>query len=414
LEEFINNCFPTFEDVATRAFQDEEEIGWLCIELIRVAGLPTGEPQRLEHIPSHTIRIHKDGNRFMQTWDGFNNRWFKLIGDYRSVEDREDKDIDKKDGSEHPLNSLDKNNVAHEMIYDINYSSRSSYYGTPDSVPAIRTMIGDQSAVNYNISFFKNFAIPAYAIYITGYFEDEPELDDDDEPTGKTVLQVAMEEKFQSVVENPHGSLVFMIPTADPSTRVEIRFEKLTVDTKESSFRLYRMDNSDEVISAHRVDPYRAMVMQTGSLGGNTAIESKKNYKSTTIKPKQRRFEALININVIWEESPKGLGITDYAIQLEELDTEDEAHEMAMDQALFMMGAIRPIDIIKKWEHKTGIPVPENLDKDPALNAYYINNVPVTSSEKGEQPPQTTAMPEEVAKILDDIANKIEEQNGYS
>lgn len=413
LEQFLQNCDPTPEDLFTRACQDEEEVGWLAIEVIRTAGEVLAEPQRLEHIPSHTIRIHKDGNRFMHTWDGINRRWFKLIGDYRSVKDQMDKDIDNTDGSEKEFNSLPKEKRANELIYDINYSSGTSYYGTPDSIPAIRTMLGDQAASNYNLSFFKNFATPQYAVYITGNFKDQPILDDLGNPTGKSVLQKAIEDRFREVKGNPHGNMVFMIPSkggADTQP-VTITFEKLSVDIKDSHFRLYRDANRDEVVSAERVDPYRAMIVQKGNMGGgNTvSVQTAKNYKSTTIKPKQRRLEALINKYVIWRDKDKGgFGILDWAIKFEEIDTDDESHEMNMTQALFNMGTISPLQIADRFADRYGTVVPEELRKHPALNAYYINGNPLTLE------PQNQEMPEEVAKILEDIADKLDPEQSQN
>lgn len=408
LEQFLRNCYPTAEDLFTRACQDEEEVGWLGIELIRTAGQVRGEPQRFEHIPSHTFRIHKDGNRFMHTWDGITRRWFKLIGDYRSVDDKLDKDINVTNGEEHKFGTLPNEQRANEIIYDINYSSGTTYYGTPDSIPAIRTMIGDQAAVNYNITFFKNFATPQYAVYITGNFKDQPILDDGGKPTGKSVLQRAIEDRFREVQQNPHGNMVFMIPSkggAD-SQPVTITFEKLSVDIKDSSFRMYREANRDEVISAERVDPYRAMIVQRGNLGGgNTAsMQMVKNYKSTTIKPKQRRLEALINNYVVWRPKEKGgFGITDWAIKFEEIDTDDEEHEMNMTKSLFSMGAMMPIQIINRYADKYGLSIPEELKDHPALNAYYIEGQPITLETKDPD-----VIPEEVAKILDDLADKLD------
>jgi len=396
LEQFLKNCYPTPEDVFTRASQDEEEIGWLGLEIIRTAGLATGEPQRLEHIPSHTFRIHKDGNRFMHTWDGITRRWYKLAGDYRSVADKQNKDIDITDGSEHPFNSLPSEKLANELIYDINYSSGTTYYGTPDSIPAIRTMIGDQAAVNYNISFFKNFATPQYAVYITGSFQDKPILDDEGKPTGKSVLQKAMEDRFREVQQNPHGNLVFMIPSRGGSEAhpVTITFEKLSVDIKDSSFRMYREANRDEVISAHRVDPYRAMVFQKGNLGGGNTVSSitKENYKETTITPKQRRLEALVNINVIWSEN--GFNIKDWGLELTPLNTEDKSRDVEIDTKKFLRGELSPNEL----RAKSGL---ERVDH-PAMDAYYINNNPITLET------QTQDMPEEVAKVLEDLANKLD------
>ncbi|MCE7697862.1 MAG: hypothetical protein K8E24_003160, partial [Methanobacterium paludis] len=127
LLSFFQASRPLFEDVATYEQMDKGSIGWGVLELIRVGNVPTGEPERFDHIPSHTVRIHKDKNKFMQTWDGVKKTWFKRIG--------YDKDVNKNTGAEAKLGSLSPELRAHEIIFDINYTPRSTYYGIPDSVP---------------------------------------------------------------------------------------------------------------------------------------------------------------------------------------------------------------------------------------------------------------------------------------
>lgn len=396
LIEFFNRCYPTPEDLFARASQDEEEVGWLGIEKITLGGLQTAEPLRLEHIPSHTFRIHKDGNRFMQTWDGINNTWFKIVN-YKSKVDGLDKDVNIKTGEEHPLGSLPPEEAANEIIYDINYSSGTSYYGTPDSVPAIRTILGDQAAVNYNLSFFKNFATPRYAVYIIGAFKDQPLLDGDGNPTGKTVLQKAIEDKFAEVRRNPHGNLVFMLPLkGGADNEVKIEFQALSTEVKEQSFRLYRIDARNEVMTANRTDPFRAMIIENyGSGGGNTvAAQTRQNYKETTIRPKQRRLEALINKHIIWADKPKGFGIKDWAFKLKELDTQDRKMESDINTAKFERGELSPNELRKM----DGL---EEVDH-PAMNSYYVHGQPVTLDQGNVQM--------QIAKTLEDMANKIEKK----
>jgi PBSX family phage portal protein len=378
-EDTLNTFFELSKitDTITNGEQDKQEVGWGCLELIREGGekgIQTGLPRKLVQVHAHTVRIHRSKRKLMQTWDGVNRRWFKRYGARNYTIDPVNGlfDVHVNTGQEFPFNSLPKEEVANEMIYNKKYTSKTSYYGVPDYIPAIRTMLGDQAAVDYNLVFFKNFGIPAYAVYITGNYVDKPILNDKGEETGKTEMQSAMEEKFKQVIENPHGSMVFMIPVRGAEASVEVHFEKLSVDTKESSFRLYRLDNRDEVVTAHGVDPYRIGINQTGSLGGNTAIEGKKSYKSSIAIPGQRSWESDLN-TIILTEQPEGFGIDTHIFKLEEIDIEDES---ALEQsiiALMTNGVLSPNDAIRKIGSKYNVEV----SKAAGMDLHYIGGKPI-------------------------------------
>jgi PBSX family phage portal protein len=372
LNTFFNNS--KVEDNITNGEQDKQEVGWGCLEIIREGGLSTALPKKFLHVHAHTIRIHRNKRKFMQTWDGINRKWFKRFGarNYKIDSKNGYFDVHIRTGAEVPIGSLPKEETANELIYNFKYTNKTSYYGSPDYIPAIRTMLGDQAAVDYNLVFFKNFGIPAYAVYITGNFADKPLLDSNGNPTNKTIMQSAMEEKFKEVLNNPHGSMVFMIPTRGPDSNVQVRFEKLSVETKESSFRLYRLDNRDEIVTAHGVDPYRIGINQTGSLGGNTAIEGKKSYKSSVAIPGQRSWESELNL-IVTSEQPEGFGINTHKFKLEEIDIEDE---VALEQSVISLidnGVMTPNDAIRAIGNKHGIEV----SSDPAMDLHYMKGQPM-------------------------------------
>jgi PBSX family phage portal protein len=400
LNEFFNNCKPLLSEVLNRAAEDEEQIGYGCLELIREGGLSTGKPKRLEHIHGHTIRIHMEKNRFMQTWDGINRRWFKYIDET----DANDKpfDVHAETGEILPReNQLPPEQLANDLIYDYNYTSKTGYYGTPDYIPAIRTMIGDQSAVDYNLVWFKNFGLPAYAIFITGDFKDEAVKDNDGNPIkGTSVLQKAIEDKFKKTIGEPGSGMILMLPNDNNEIKVEVRFEKLSVEIKDSSFRFYREANRNEILASHRMDPHQIGVILTGTLGGDTAQQSNKNYKNRVVTPRQRRWEALINKHIIWADT--GFGFKDWSFKLKEIDTDDDEQDFRIDQGLFMIAGARPVDIINKWAAKRGFTISEEMKTHPALNAYYVNNSPITLD---IQPAEVN----NVVKVLEDLKVGVKE-----
>ncbi len=360
LQDFFDGQDVPISSTFNQAQFDFEGIGYGAIEVIRVDHNPAGYPEQLKHIPSHTLRVHKSGNLFCQMRN--NKRvWFKAIG--------YEKDVDYKTGREYPLGSLPENKRATEILWFANYTPRSDYYGLPDIIPALGAVHGDISRRDFNIAFFDNFGVPAYAVFITGNFQDEPRLDSDGKETGETVLQHEIEEHFKELAKNPHSTLILTIPTKAGAEEVKVDFEPLAVETKEASFRLYRKDNRDEVLSAHGVPPYRVGVAETGNLGGTTAAEATEIYKRSVIEPRQETLETILNRHIILE----AFDIKDWRYEFAEIDTADEAHDLDVLQALFGMAAVTPNQIIRHFKDRFGL---EEVDR-PEMNTHYLNNNPL-------------------------------------
>lgn len=368
VEQFLQeNCHPTlsFDEILERMMTDWEANGNGAIEVMRrdVRGPITG----LAHAPSHTFRLHRDGKRLAQLRDG-KKVWFKMRG--------ADVDVDFKTGVVSALGSLAADRRATEILWFINYSSRSDYYGLPDILPATGAILGDISRRDYNIKFFEGHAIPAYAVIVTG-----ADLDAD--------LETAIHNFFNtSVKQNPHSTLVLTVPNAK-NNDVTVQFQKLNVEVKEASFRLYRQDNRDEVMAAHAVPPYRAGIAETGSLGGSTAKESTEIYKASVIQPRQEMLERRIDRFIIRQ----GLRVMNWRFKFNEIDTADEAHDRAQHEAYFKMGALSPNDIS---ERIYGV----RDDTNPALNRRYINNVPVESMQPASMVEAIKSLHKELVQVV--------------
>lgn len=323
--------------------------------------------------------------RFVQKRGG-ETRYFKAFG--------YDQDVNMTTGELAPLNSLPAEQQANEIIYWMDYTPRSDYYGLPDIIPSIPTIYGDLSRQKYNIAFFRNYGVPAYAIFITGDFEDQEILDDNGKPTGQTVMKKAIQDHFNTIAKNPHAPMAIVVPTGDnPDAKVEVKFQALSVETKEASFRLYRTDNRDEVIAAHAVPPYRIGIAETGSLGGSTAEESTEIYKASVIKPRQTTIEELFNYAII----QKGFEVEDWKLKLVEIDTKDEEAELNKAKAMFLMGAITPNQLINVFGDGWGL---ETVDH-PAMNAHYVNNMAIDLQVQQDQ------VPEDVMKALKTLKSNL-------
>jgi len=188
--------------------------------------------------------------RFAQIRNG-KKRWFKRV-EYPY-------DVHKDTGVISPLKSLQAEDRASEIIWFVNYTPRSDYYGLPDIIPALGAIWGDIARRDYNIAFFDNYGVPAYAIFVSGNF-DPGEVDEE----GRTEMEKMIEEHFAELAKNPHSTLILSVPTEGRDEEVKIEFKSLSAEIKEASFRLYRNDNRDEILSAHGMPPYRIGVNETG------------------------------------------------------------------------------------------------------------------------------------------------------
>jgi PBSX family phage portal protein len=355
LQEFFEGSDEILEDILRKNRRDIEELGYAVLEVIRTGYAAKGIPKKIAHIPAKTVRIHEDENKYCQI-RGTKERWFKKIG--------YPKDVDKETGEEFPLGYLSTDKRATEVILSVKYSTDDEYYGEPDSVSAHNAILGDKTRAEYNISFFENYGVPTYAVSVIGDFDQGKK----DPKTGKTQMQKNIEDKFKTFKKNPHSVMITTIPSRKGAKNVEIKFEKLSVETKEASFRMYRVDNRDEILTSHGVDPNRAGVITTGALGGNVAAETKKNYKESVVIPQQRTLAALINKYIVKHDW--GFKIFDYRFELKTLDTDDLTQKIDNDCKLMDHGALSPNEL----RRRNGL---EPVTDNPLLDMYYLNNIPL-------------------------------------
>lgn len=353
-ENFLKKPNPdeTLSEVNEKAMVDFEAIGDAYFEVVRNSD---GEVISLYHIPSHTVRVHKDLDRFIQK-RGKSKAWFKKFG--------LEKDVHSETGVASDLGTLEDNKKANDLIHISNYTSRSDYYGLPDVMPSLGAILGDRERQEYNISFFDNHAIPAYAVTVTGA--------DLDSATEKKI------QKFfqQDVKKANHSTLVLTAskddndPSADP---IKFEFQALSTEMKEASFRMFRQDNRDEVLSAHGVPPYRAGVTVEGQLGGSSAGESTEIYKQSIVKPKQETLENIINRFILEE----GLEITDWVFHFKQIDTRDVDKEIERLAKLVDMGAYSPNMVLDE--------LGKEKSEDPAMDVHFIGGQPIDATNEQAQ-----------------------------
>ncbi len=383
-KEFFKKLKEPIEDTIEKAQLDKELIGYLSIEMAREYNKFDGPVSLLKHVPAHTVRIHKSGNKFCQLWQGGmgteSKVWFRKLN-YKN-------DIRKKDGEEKKSGEYSKDERANELFWNVNYTPRSYFYGIPDITPAIGAITGDISRRDYNIAFFSNFGVPAYMVYITGDFDPGVE----DPETKKTPLETAIAEKFQEIAKNPHSVLILSVPKREGGMgEVTIKIEPLSVEVKEASFRMYRMDNRNEIISAHGIPPYRIGVYETGQLAGNLGQESTIIYNESIIKPRQRVYKNLINFYVL-----PSLDITDWEWELNSIDVTDIDKELERIVKMVDKAMATPNEGLAFIGDYFGIEV---CDDNPAMDLHYYNGQPI---DMGGFIPET-----EITSILQGMKDKL-------
>jgi len=275
------------------------------------------------------------------------------------------------------------------MIWNVNYTPRSCFYGIPDITPAIGAITGDISRRDYNIAFFNNYGVPAYMVSISGDFDPG----DVDPETGKTKLVEQIEEKFKEVIKNPQSVMILTIPRPNnvAGGEITIKVEPLSTDIKEASFRLYRVDNRNEVITAHAIPPYRMGIYETGSLAGNLGAESTKIYYSSVIKPRQEVYNNIMNHYIL-----PTLLITDWKWTLNSIDLEDIDKEIDRVIKLITAGTMTPNEAIEYVGGHFGL---EKSEDNPAMDMHYING---TAIDAGNFIPES-----EITGVLQGLKSKL-------
>lgn len=419
VEQFFNegSLKPTLID----AVMDYESIGILAVEVIRELYAPDGKLVKLAHIPGHTIRPHVEGDRFLQVV-GVKKRWFKKYG----LEESENFDLDKVTGAKHPLGSLSPEKRATEVIWGRSFSGRSDWYGIAPAIPALGAIEGMRALRDYNIDFFKHYGMPAYAVYISGDYDlgkkIRTRLESDGTgtlgefytgATGQTVTNFEypivneIKSALARVASNPHSPILLAVPSKNPESKVEVKFEKLATETKDASFRLYKKDNRDEILAAHGVPEYRLGISETGSLGGSTAEEASKIYRDSVINPLKEKIENLINEAIIW----KGFQVETLRWTLNGLGVDESKDERDVADFLFQRGAMTPNEIRVAFGERFGL---EYIPDVPELDGFYINNQPIAAlapEETGETATALKGLRDDLLKLggADDLHRKVKE-----
>lgn len=380
LNEDLNEMFKNSE-------VDYQVESYDFIEVIR-EDKARGKPIALNHIPSKNIYFFPGRNIAVQVI-GRKKVYFKKY--------KYPYDVNKNTGEIKPLGSLEESLRATEFKSDYEYAPGHNYYGQPPYIAALGAIIGDVARRNFNISWFLNFGAPSHLVTVAGNFEEVMQVDGEE-----MLVEDWITAKMQEMKDNPHSTAVLTIPSGNGQGEVEVKIEPVSTEIKEASFRMYRIDNRDETLSAHSVPPYRLGITEQGSLGGSTAEHSTEIYKRTIIEPRQNRIQRFMN-SIIEELT----GDTRFEFEFNDIDIDDEMKDLDMAMKLVEKGAMTPNQLIQYFGWKY------NLEESshPAMNYHYINGTPIDADLPEEEEVEIEEqIQSEVEETLKSLKSSVEEQ----
>jgi PBSX family phage portal protein len=251
------NTDENFTSIMEKIYTDVQATGNGYMEVGRKVN---GEIGYVGHVPATTMRVRRLRDGFVQII-GPRLVYFRNFGAK----------------NQNPLTADTRPN---EIIHFKEYSPLNTFYGVPDIIAALPSLIGDQLAAQYNIDYFENKAVPRYIITLKG-----AKLSADAEDKMFRFLQTGL--KSQS-----HRTLYIPLPGDTDTTKVEFNMEPIENGVQEGSFEKYRKQNRDDILIAHQVP--------ISKLGGSdsgiaAALSQDRTFKEQVARPAQEVLEKIIN-----------------------------------------------------------------------------------------------------------------------
>jgi PBSX family phage portal protein len=246
----------SFTKTMEKVLTDFESTGNGFLEIGRKVN---GEIGYVGHIPATTVRVRRLRDGYLQ-----------IIGNkvvyFRNF------------GAKNP-NPVTGDPRPNEIIHYKQYSPLNTFYGIPDILSAISSLIGDQLAAQYNIDYFQNKAVPRYIITLKG-----AKLSADAEDKMFRFLQTGL--KSQS-----HRTLYIPLPGDSDGNKVDFKMEPIENGIQDGSFKEYRKQNRDDILIAHQVP--------ISKLGGTdsgiaAALSQDRTFKEQVARPSQRYLEKIV------------------------------------------------------------------------------------------------------------------------
>lgn len=252
------NSDESFTETLEKVFTDVHATGNGYIEIGRTIN---GEIGYVGHIPTTTMRVRRLHDGFVQI---IANKvvYFRNFGAKNKS----------------PITADPRPN---EIIHIKEYSPLNTFYGVPDTIAAMPSLLGDTFASQYNIDYFQNKAVPRYVVTLKG-----AQLSSEAEDKLFRFLQTGL--KGQN-----HRTLYIPLPGDSDMNKVEFKMEPIENGVQEGSFNQYRQQVRDDILIAHQVP-----LSKLG--GGNSsnvaaALSQDRTFKEQVARPAQRNLEKILN-----------------------------------------------------------------------------------------------------------------------
>jgi PBSX family phage portal protein len=252
------NSDDSFTSTMEKVYTDVQATGNGYIEVGRTIN---GQIGYIGHIPATTVRVRRLHDGFVQM---ISNKvvYFRNFGA----------------SNKNPITQDPRPN---EIIHIKEYSPLNTFYGVPDIISAMPSLIGDGFASQYNVDYFQNKAVPRYIVTLKG-----AQLSSEAEDKLFRFLQTGM--KSQN-----HRTLYIPLPGDNDQNKVEFKMEPIEAGIQEGSFYQYRQQMRDDVLVAHQVPLSKLGGGESANIAA--ALAQDRTFKEQVARPAQRNMEKILN-----------------------------------------------------------------------------------------------------------------------
>lgn len=354
LESLINRMTGgrcTLEELRENSRIDYEVLGWRTFEVGRNVD---GEITLFDHIPASTLRMTKKDpdsvdvdveiinyetgdvethtisrtfRRFVQYNAAAQKRvYFKEFGDPRNI----NPDTGKED------NSISPEDAATEIYVDAQYVP-GHVYGLPRWAGQLPAILGSKEAELVNLNFFRENAIPAMAVLVSGGALTEESF----QKLEAYILALKGQKSMNRVLvlEAAADDAAGGIDHSQPAPKIELK-PMISERQQDGLFRDYDEHNNQKIRSSFRLPPI--FVGRAEDYTRASAFASMQTAENQIFIPERMRFDTIVNKKILSTYKPKYWVFKSLGAPLSDPDAISKILKALGDQ-----GALTPNTVIK-------------------------------------------------------------------